>query len=167
MHVGTGAIYGRVISEPQLASITAYLDANGNQSLDAGERTTVTKANGDYSFDALTLGQTYTVRTVVPAGWVEEVTPGARTPTSATAVVPANFRVRAVLEAGRELSVDQPLQTQVTVNEGQSLVLNSRIRNGVAVSNRAWTVLQGTAVDQDADAATFTALSAPRGAFRA
>ena len=46
-----------------------YLDANNNSRLDAGEITTLTNAQGCYAFPDLGPG-TYTVRRIVPAGFV-------------------------------------------------------------------------------------------------
>jgi hypothetical protein len=48
------------------AGVTVYLDQNGNGQLDAGEPTSVTDANGNYSFTNLPSGS-YTIRLVLPA----------------------------------------------------------------------------------------------------
>ncbi len=47
---------------------TVFLDTNGNNALDAGERSTVTDSSGNYSFTNLPAG-TYHVRRVFPDGW--------------------------------------------------------------------------------------------------
>lgn len=52
--------------ETGLAGQTIYIDANNNGVLDSGEASTMTDANGFYSFAAVTPGS-YTVREAVPA----------------------------------------------------------------------------------------------------
>jgi uncharacterized delta-60 repeat protein len=47
---------------------TVFLDSNGNNTLDAGEQSTVTDVNGNYKFSNLSAG-TYHVRRVFPDGW--------------------------------------------------------------------------------------------------
>ncbi|HTQ31116.1 MAG TPA: SdrD B-like domain-containing protein [Opitutaceae bacterium] len=72
-------IYGRVFndadgngffnaSESGLSGWTVYLDSNNNGQLDAGEPSTLTDANGNYSFAGLMDG-TYTVRFASQNGW--------------------------------------------------------------------------------------------------
>ncbi|TGR24728.1 hypothetical protein EN839_20805 [Mesorhizobium sp. M1C.F.Ca.ET.196.01.1.1] len=56
--------------EPALSGWTIYLDINGNNSLDSGEPSTVTDANGYYHF-TVTPG-TYTIREVAQAGWSQD-----------------------------------------------------------------------------------------------
>ncbi|RUW31041.1 hypothetical protein EOA38_18900, partial [Mesorhizobium sp. M1E.F.Ca.ET.041.01.1.1] len=56
--------------EPALSGWTIYLDINGNNSLDLGEPSTVTDANGYYHF-TVTPG-TYTIREVQQAGWSQD-----------------------------------------------------------------------------------------------
>jgi hypothetical protein len=51
-----------------LQAWTVYLDADGDGTLDAGERSSTTDANGYYALGGLAAG-TYTVREVVPTGW--------------------------------------------------------------------------------------------------
>ncbi|HEX8913739.1 MAG TPA: FG-GAP-like repeat-containing protein, partial [Humisphaera sp.] len=67
------------LRETPLSGWTIFLDQNNNEKLDAGERWTVTDANGDYKFTDLPPA-TYTVREVQQPGWVQ-VSPGS---TSAT-----------------------------------------------------------------------------------
>jgi hypothetical protein len=55
-------------NEPWLAGWTVYLDTNGNGTLESGEPTVVTGADGYYAFSQLSAG-TYTVREVIRAGW--------------------------------------------------------------------------------------------------
>ena len=56
--------------EPGLAGWVVYLDENGNGRRDAGERSTTTDANGQYSFTNLGAG-TYLVAEVRQSGWVQ------------------------------------------------------------------------------------------------
>jgi subtilisin-like proprotein convertase family protein len=56
--------------EPGLAGWTIYLDSNGNGQLNAGETSTTTDADGNYSFADLA-AQTYTVAEVFQTGWVQ------------------------------------------------------------------------------------------------
>jgi hypothetical protein len=56
--------------EPGQAGVTVYLDANNNGQLDPGEASTVTAANGTFSFTGVTAG-TYHVREVVPNSYVQ------------------------------------------------------------------------------------------------
>ncbi len=55
-------------AEPGLGGWTVYLDQNQNGQLDGNEVSTVTDANGNYSFTALTPGN-YTVAEVLQPGW--------------------------------------------------------------------------------------------------
>ena len=54
--------------EPGLAGRTIYLDADNNGTLDEGERSATTNANGEYIFPLLLPG-TYTVAEVLQLGW--------------------------------------------------------------------------------------------------
>lgn len=56
-------------SEPPLADMQLYLDANRNSTFDPGEQTTFTDSAGAYVFTGLTAG-TYRVRGVQPPGFV-------------------------------------------------------------------------------------------------
>jgi hypothetical protein len=56
--------------EPGLSGVTVYIDGNNNGSPDPGEFSTVTAADGSYSFANLIPG-TYHVRQVVPAGYAQ------------------------------------------------------------------------------------------------
>jgi len=60
---------GQSADDVGLAGTTIYLDANNNGVLNAGETSTVTGAGGQYTFTGLLPG-TYTVREVVPTGYI-------------------------------------------------------------------------------------------------
>jgi hypothetical protein len=62
--------------EPGLPGVTVYLDANNNGVPDPGEVSTVTGANGGFSFSNLVPG-TYHVREVVPANYAQTARLGA------------------------------------------------------------------------------------------
>ena len=51
------------------AGVTVYLDLNNNGVRDSGEPYTTTNAQGSFSFNHLAMG-TYTVREVVPSGYI-------------------------------------------------------------------------------------------------
>ncbi|MCS7470454.1 S8 family serine peptidase [Stieleria sp. ICT_E10.1] len=82
----TGVISGRVFedviqnqtadpNEPGLSQWTVFLDTNGNQLLDAGERFVETGSDGSYAFTDVAGYQQYQVRVLSHSGW-EHVTPG-------------------------------------------------------------------------------------------
>jgi subtilisin family serine protease len=58
------------IDEATLSDWTVYLDQNQNGTLDAGETSTVTDVNGDYSFTNVAPG-TYTVAQVMQPDWMQ------------------------------------------------------------------------------------------------
>src|SRR5262249_31301974 len=54
--------------DPGLQNWTVFLDTNNNGTLDTGEPSTTTDANGNYTFSGLGQG-TYRVREVLQSGW--------------------------------------------------------------------------------------------------
>ncbi len=62
-----------------LAGVTVFLDTNQNGILDPGEVSTVTNAQGDYTFTGLAPG-TYPVAEVPPQGWQQASPVAGRTP---------------------------------------------------------------------------------------
>jgi len=60
---------GASADDSPLAGTTIYIDANNNSALDAGERSTITDANGMYVFSGLSAGS-FTIREVVGAGFL-------------------------------------------------------------------------------------------------
>ena len=79
----------RDVTEHALANWTLFLDANQNGTLDPGETTATTDAEGRYAFTGLAPFATYTVAEVIPADW-QQVAPG-RT---------ANYRYSVRIDAG-------------------------------------------------------------------
>ncbi|MDV3256199.1 MAG: hypothetical protein LOX97_00100, partial [Sphingomonas sp.] len=54
--------------EGPIEGVTIFIDANQNGMLDVGERTTLTDAEGNYTFHGVATGQTVWIDEVVPAG---------------------------------------------------------------------------------------------------
>ncbi|MBN2375102.1 MAG: choice-of-anchor L domain-containing protein [Sedimentisphaerales bacterium] len=66
---------GTSYTEGGLAGVTIFLDLNNNGTLDTNEPFTLTATDGSYSFTGLDLYQTYTVREIVPTGYVATTGP--------------------------------------------------------------------------------------------
>ncbi|MBC6417734.1 MAG: hypothetical protein GDA44_02545, partial [Prochloron sp. SP5CPC1] len=64
-----------VPTEPRLSEWVVYLDENGNNQRDKGERFTITDELGNYSFNNLIPGN-YRVREELPLGWVQTAPSG-------------------------------------------------------------------------------------------
>ncbi len=60
----------RDASEPGMDGVSVFLDANSNATLDAGELSTTTDANGNYEFTDVPIG-TYDIYQQTPTGWVQ------------------------------------------------------------------------------------------------
>src|SRR5258706_5017735 len=73
--------------EPLLSNWTLYLDANHNARPDTGEATTLTGANGAYSFTNLAAGN-YLIGSVLKSGW-SQTYPSATNPAGAAPVAGA------------------------------------------------------------------------------
>ena len=89
---GTGGIAGdgiRQAGEIGFGGVTVFIDADADGVLDTGERSTVTAADGTYTFGGLLAG-TYTIDEVIPAGFRQ--TTGA----NETIIVPTNFTAGAI-----------------------------------------------------------------------
>ncbi|KXK09405.1 MAG: Serine-aspartate repeat-containing protein F precursor [Microgenomates bacterium OLB23] len=69
--------------EPGLQGWTIFIDLNDNQTLDQGEVSTTTDANGNYSFSNLGPG-TYVVCEVAQAGWTQTSSPECHSVTAAS-----------------------------------------------------------------------------------
>lgn len=77
--------------ETGLAGWTIFIDANGNGTLEATEPTTVTNANGGYTFTSIPAGN-YTVREVQQPGWVQTTpNPGPVSVTGGSNITGINF----------------------------------------------------------------------------
>jgi Ca2+-binding RTX toxin-like protein len=81
--ISLASAFAPAFTAPQLIGKVVYIDSNHNGVLDAGERTDVTDANGNYRFTNLAPGS-YQLGVNVPAGWVKT-----GTPLSTQAVVPS------------------------------------------------------------------------------
>jgi len=85
--------------EPGLGGVTVYLDADNNGVLDAGEVSTVTAADGTFSFANVVAG-TYHVQEVVPPGYMQTARQSADVTLSAgqsaTGVTFGNFRLGSI-----------------------------------------------------------------------
>ena len=147
----TGAIAGTVTTtatdgtSTPLAGATVFLDANGNGLLDtagavthgaytattdAAEVSTVTAADGTYTFADLTPG-TYTVRAVRPLGTTGTTPAGGSyfdTVTAATAVTAQDFAVTA--QAASPLTAAVITGPAATAVGGTTAVAKVRITNG-------------------------------------
>ncbi len=78
-------------ADPGLAGFTIFIDANNNGVLDPGERSTVTDANGNYTFANVGPG-TYIIREVQQTGFIQTtVNPGAIAAISGTNVAGVTF----------------------------------------------------------------------------
>ncbi|MFN3152513.1 SdrD B-like domain-containing protein [Bremerella sp.] len=62
-------------NESGMANVQVYLDANGNEALDAGESSTYTTADGSYLFENVAAGE-ISVRQVVPTGFEQTAPAG-------------------------------------------------------------------------------------------
>jgi hypothetical protein len=62
----------RDAAEPGRSGVTLYIDANGNDALDAGEPSLVSGAGGTYTFGSLGPGS-YSVRQIVPNGYIATI----------------------------------------------------------------------------------------------
>ncbi|MDB5318651.1 MAG: Cna B-type [Phycisphaerales bacterium] len=82
----------RQTGETGIGGVTLFLDANGNNKLDAGELKTITDAAGGYAFTNVLPG-IYSVRELVPDGWVRTTAnPNSVTVTATTgALAGGNF----------------------------------------------------------------------------
>ena len=72
--------------EPPIAGVRIYIDANDNEALDAGERTSVTNATGSYTLGGLLPG-TYIVRELWP-DYTVQTAPGGSGAHTVVIVVP-------------------------------------------------------------------------------
>jgi hypothetical protein len=58
-------------AEPDLSGWTIFIDEDGDETLDAGETSGMTDANGDFVFESLNSG-TYSVCEVLQSGWIKQ-----------------------------------------------------------------------------------------------
>lgn len=95
----------RAADEPGLANWTIFLDGNGNGTLDNGERSTLTAADGTFRFTGLGPG-TYLVREVRQEGWLQTTANPAALPAvggqDVVGVIFGNLGIRVAPEEGEE-----------------------------------------------------------------
>lgn len=97
-------------SEPPLAGVTIYIDANGNGVLDEGELSTVTDVNGEYWFMNLDLGA-HVVREIVPPGFAPTLPLGGALGESA----PADNEAITLLDG---LGLEWDIETDGVIDDG-------------------------------------------------
>jgi hypothetical protein len=111
-------------SEPGLSEVTVYNDGNNNGKLDAGERTVVTDASGNYLFTNLPAGS-YKIRQILQAGWFQ--------------TSPANnYGWTITLSSGQQLTGKNFGRVQVTYPAGANIsgsIFNDLDGDGVRDSN--------------------------------
>jgi subtilisin family serine protease len=136
--------------EPGLAGWTIYLDGDNNGTLDEGERSATTNANGEYIFPLLLPG-TYTVAEVLQLGW-EQTHPMGGTYTVEVAesqtvsdINFGNFLAYPAEISGikwHDLDQDQVKDTEEPVLEGWTIYLDAN-NNGKLDDGELFTVTDG------------------------
>ncbi len=129
----------RDTGEPGQSGVKVYLDGNGNGKLDPGEKVVTTNGSGSFSFTNLGPG-TYTVREVLPAGWLQTTasTSFSVTLTSGQNVTGDNFgNFKTISISGRVLSSNggSVAGFVVYLDDNQNDILDSGERN-VQVSSQ-------------------------------
>jgi len=104
-------------NEVNLENWQIYIDSNGNQQLDGGEPSTLTAADGSYSFTGLT-ADTYAVREVLPVDW-DQILPGGNGTYSLPIGVP----------------VTKTFDFEDLAHSGQSIAIGPYTRDGFVFSN--------------------------------
>ena len=156
-------------NEPGLPDWVVYLDENQNNQLDAGETSTVTGPNGEYSFEGLFSG-TYVVAEVLPDSWLQ-TSPGlsssfetndfqgwetigdARIETSNFGVVPTDGEYQALLTNGSSSTFDpvpvDELEAFLGLNPGDLAELSTGVVTEGAAMKQTVTVAAGTTLTFD------------------
>ena len=105
------------VNEVNLENWQIYIDSNGNQQFDGGEPTTLTAADGSYSFTGLT-ADTYAVREVLLADW-DQILPGG----SGTYSLPVG------------VPVTKTFDFEDLAHAGESIGTGSYVHDGFVISN--------------------------------
>ena len=92
--------------EPGLSGWTVYLDSNDSSTLDGGELSTVTDANGAYSFPSVAVG-TYRVREILQSGWAQTTPQNPSRPAPAVGNVLTDAVDVAPASAGRRFTATE------------------------------------------------------------
>ena len=143
--------------EGPVAGVTIFIDANQNGSYDVGERTTVTDANGNYSFFGVALNQTVWIDEVIPAG-ATQTTGAHETVTISANATPGSTIV--VDPIGNHYPIPLVhLEKAATVPGGTANVAGEKISYTLAVSNPGEVALTGIVItDPYADAGSIQAV---------
>jgi len=143
--------------EGPVAGVTIFIDANQNGSYDVGERTTVTDANGNYSFFGVALNQTVWIDEVIPAG-ATQTTGAHETVTISANATPGSTIV--VDPIGNHYPIPLVhLEKGATVPGGTANVAGEKISYTLAVSNPGEVALTGIVItDPYADAGSIQAV---------
>ncbi|MFN9852315.1 MAG: putative Ig domain-containing protein, partial [Planctomycetota bacterium] len=124
---------------------TVFLDANDNQRLDAGERSTTSDASGNYTFPNVAPGP-YIVAEILKSDWAQ--------------TAPANAVHRGTALGGQQVSgLDFGNSTRTSNNRNPSF-MSSPIRRAVVGQRYRYETL---AVDPDGDRLTYKLAFGPRG----
>ncbi|CAN5173096.1 hypothetical protein BH11PLA2_BH11PLA2_48940 [soil metagenome] len=118
-HNGNGI---RDVNENGVAGFTVFLDSNANGTLDAGEVSTVTDANGNFAFANIVPGA-YRVREVNQLGWIRMTNnPPAFTVTSGVSATPllfGNAQVMNIIMASKLTLTGQNMANNVLAMQAQ------------------------------------------------
>ncbi|MEL7313960.1 MAG: S8 family serine peptidase, partial [Cyanobacteria bacterium J06559_3] len=157
-------------NEPGLPGWVVYLDENQNNQLDAGETSTITGPNGEYTFEGLFSG-TYVVAEVLPENWLQtspglgssfetndfngwETIGNARIETANFGVAPPDGDYQALLMNSSSEASDPPvpvteLETFLGLNPGDLDELSSGTVTEGAAMKQTVTVSAGTELTFD------------------
>lgn len=148
-------------TDPGLAGWTMFLDLNNNKALDPSEPSTVTDADGHYSFTNLPAGD-YEVTEELPAGW--DVSPG-----------PYDVRQTAAVKARQQFTQDFA-NFSLTNGSITGTVWNDTNANGIRETDPAtgaftepglsdWTVFLDTNNNRIADPGEITTITDANGKY--
>ena len=142
--------------EKALAGLTIYIDSVNNDTLDSWEISTVTNAEGKYSFTNLGPGE-YAVRQVIQSGWIQtspsdpyaivlragEKVADVNTGNFKLPVIEINPKGRVIVEG---LTATQVASYTVTLSQAssQTVSVNYATSSGTAIAGSDFTAINGT-----------------------